>query len=47
MARDQERRLNDNPFSRKPYLDSGVDTLKVLLLALLFLVLVSGLAYYW
>jgi hypothetical protein len=39
--------LNDNPFSRKPYLDSGVDTLKVLLLSVLFLVLVCGLLYRW
>jgi hypothetical protein len=39
--------MDENPFRRKPFLDSGVDTLKVLLLALLFLLLISGLIYRW
>jgi hypothetical protein len=39
--------MNENPFRRKPFLDSGVDTVKVLLLAILFLVLVSGMLYRW
>lgn len=39
--------MDDNPFRRKPFLDSGVDTLKVLLLAILFLLLISGLIYRW
>lgn len=33
-----------NPFRRKPYMDVGIDTLKVLLMALLFLLLVTALA---
>ena len=36
--------MSDNPFREKPYLDSGIDTPKVLLLSLLFLVLVLALA---
>jgi hypothetical protein len=39
--------MNENPFRRKPYLDAGVDTLKVLLLSVLFVVLISGLLYRW
>lgn len=36
--------MSNHSFRRKPYLDSGIDTLKVLLMALLFLVLVTALA---
>jgi len=37
--------LGDNPFRRKPYMDSGIDTLKVLLMAAIFLLLVTALAW--
>jgi hypothetical protein len=47
MAIDQEHGVNDDPFRRKPFLDSGVDTLKVLLVIILFLFLISGLVYRW
>jgi hypothetical protein len=47
MAFDQEHGVNDDPFRRKPFLDSGVDTLKVLLVIILFLFLISGLVYRW
>lgn len=36
--------MGNNPFRRKPYMDAGIDTLKALLMALLFLVLVTALA---
>jgi hypothetical protein len=36
--------MGDKPFRRKPYMDTGIDTLKVLLMALLFLVLITALA---
>ena len=36
--------MSDNPFRDKPYLDGGIDTPKVLLMALLFLLLVTALA---
>lgn len=36
--------MSDNPFREKPYLDAGIDTPKVLLMALLFLVVVTALA---
>jgi hypothetical protein len=36
--------MSNHPFRRKPYMDAGIDTLKVLLLAVLFLVLVIALA---
>jgi hypothetical protein len=36
--------VSNNPFRRKPYLDAGIDTLKVLLMAVLFLLLVTALA---
>ena len=35
--------MGDNPFRRKPYMDAGIDTPKVLLLSVLFLVLVLAL----
>jgi hypothetical protein len=47
MAFDQEHGVNDDPFRRKPFLDSGVDTLKVLFVIILFLFLISGLVYRW
>jgi hypothetical protein len=37
--------LNENPFRRRPYLYAGIDILKGLLLAVLFIVLVT--AYYY
>ena len=40
--------MSDNFFRRRPYLDRGIDTWKILVLAVIFLVLIGWLAYnYW
>ncbi len=44
MEENRRGGMSNNPFRHKPYMDAGIDTLKVLLMAVLFLVLVTALA---
>jgi hypothetical protein len=39
--------MNQNPFRRRPYLDWGIDVLKVLLIAVLFLILITAIYWRW
>lgn len=39
--------MSPDPFRRRPYLDSGIDILKTLLIVVLFLILVTAIYLRW